>query len=171
MRLTRLPLLLATLAPVASATLLLGGCSYFEFPAQVRGNPVPADEAKELVVGTSTKTDATSLLGSPTAHATFDDNTWIYISERTRPVIAGTQGVEGQNVTVLAFDQDGTLRSLRHLDHKNALPVQVVDRRTPSPGTEASFLQMLLGNIGKFSPTATNAGAGDSGGGLSIGSH
>ena len=43
------------------------------------------------------------------------------------------------------------------------VPVSVVARTTPSPGTEASFMQQLLGNIGKFnaapaSPTAGGAG-------------
>jgi hypothetical protein len=42
-----------------------------------------------------------------------------------------------------------------------ALPVTVVARTTPSPGTEASFMQQLLGNIGRFNP----AGAGPTGGG------
>ncbi len=123
----------------------------------IRGNPVDADELKELVVGTSTKADAQSLLGSPTARATFDDNTWIYISEVTRPLIARTQGVEKQNVTELTFDQGGVLRDIRRLDKKNGLPVEMVSRTTPSPGTEASFMQMLLGNIGKFSPNATGS--------------
>ena len=35
---------------------------------------------------------------------------------------------------------------------QDALPVSVVSRTTPSPGTEASFLQQLLGNIGRFNP-------------------
>ena len=163
MRLPRsLPVLLILLA------LPLAGCSFFAAKSQVRGNPVDGDELKELVVGTSTKTDAQSLLGSPTARATFDDNTWLYISEVTRPLIARTQGIEKQNVTVLRFDQGGVLRDVRRLDQKNALPVQMVTRTTPSPGTEASFMQMLLGNVGKFSPTPS--GSTDQSG-FSVGGH
>ena len=68
--------------------LLVGGCSFFAAKPQLRGNRVDADQLKELVPGTSTRTDVTALIGSPTARATFDDNTWIYISEVTRPRIA-----------------------------------------------------------------------------------
>jgi outer membrane protein assembly factor BamE (lipoprotein component of BamABCDE complex) len=153
----------------AALALPLGACSFFEFPPQTRGNMVDADQLKELVVGTSTKSDAQSLLGSPTTRATFDDNTWIYIGEVTRPVIARTQAVDKQDVTVLTFDQGGVLRNVRRLDRKNALPVQTVDRTTPSPGTEASFLQMLLGNVGKFSPTPTGGSGAGTSNGFSVG--
>ncbi len=137
-----------------TAFLALGGCSLFVRPAQVRGNAVDADELKQLVPGTSTETDVTSLLGSPTAKGTFDTNNWYYISEMTRPVIAGTQGVLRQNVVVLNFNTQGVLQNVQTLNQRDALNVPIVGRTTPSPGTEASFLQQLLGNIGKFSPNA-----------------
>lgn len=107
---------------------------------------------KELTPGTSTRADATALLGSPTAKATFDDNQWIYIGEMTRPVIARTQGVVSQDVILLTFDQQGVLRDVKQLDKADGLPVDVVSRATPSPGSEASILQQLLGNVGRFSP-------------------
>ncbi|HEX3348920.1 MAG TPA: outer membrane protein assembly factor BamE [Acetobacteraceae bacterium] len=123
------------------------------------------DEAqiKELVPGTSTTKDVTSLIGSPTAHATFDDNTWIYISERTKPVIAGTQAVEGQQVVALTFDDSGVLKSVARKTQDDSMPVSVVSRTTPSPGDEASFLQQLLGNVGKFSPSGLGGSAPGSG--------
>jgi outer membrane protein assembly factor BamE (lipoprotein component of BamABCDE complex) len=130
--------------------LLLGACSFFEAKSQLRGNRVDADQLKELVPGTSTRADVTALIGSPTARATFDDNTWIYISEVTRPQIGRTQGVLNQSVVVLSFDDKGVLRDVKKLDQEDSLPVSVVARTTPSPGTEASFLQQLFGNIGRF---------------------
>jgi outer membrane protein assembly factor BamE (lipoprotein component of BamABCDE complex) len=148
-------------AVIILATPLLTGCSLFEAPTQVRGNPVDPDQLSQLVVGTSTKADVQTVLGSPTTQATFDPNTWVYISEVTRPQIARTQGVEKQNVTVLTFDQSGVLRDVKRLNQNDSLPVQFATRTTPSPGTEATFMQMLLGNVGKFSPTA---GAGQSNG-------
>lgn len=138
---------------------LLSGCSFFEQPAQVRGNAVDPDALKELVVGTSTRADVNSLLGSPTARAVFDDNTWIYISEVTQPRIARVQGVNSQKVVVMNFDQGGTLRGIKQLDKGDGKPVEVVARTTPSPGSEASFLQQLLGNVGKFTPGAGSSAA------------
>ncbi len=134
--------------------------NFMSYPPQVRGNKIDADQVSQLVPGTSTRQDATALLGSPTARATFDDNTWIYISEVTKPVIGGTQGVRDQQVYVLSFDDKGVLTKVQKKTQEDGLPVDVVSRTTPSPGTEASVLQQLLGNVGKFSATpATNQGA------------
>jgi outer membrane protein assembly factor BamE (lipoprotein component of BamABCDE complex) len=160
------------IATLAIAALPLAGCSFFAARAQVRGNKVDPEALAELVPGVSTRTDATSLLGSPTIHASFDDNTWIYIGSITRPVIAGTQYVSTQEVVSLSFDQAGVLRDVQTLGKKQSLPVTVVARVTPSPGSSASFMQQLLGNVGRFSGggtpqnnvgTAAN-GSGDTGG-------
>lgn len=149
--------------PLRSVSLLLvcavlGGCGYepafMSFPPQVRGNQVDADAVGQLVPGTSTRADVTAAIGSPTAHASFDDNTWLYIGEVTQPVIAGTTSVDSQQVYVLRFDQQGVLKSVDHKTQKDSEDVDVVARTTPSPGNSATFLQQLLGNVGKFSPSA-----------------
>ena len=139
----------------------LTSCSWLMPPPQLRGNKVDPDQLKELTPGTSTKADVTAVIGSPTATATFDENTWLYISELTQQRIGRTLGDVDQNVIVLTFDDAGVLRDISKRNKGDALPVSVVARTTPSPGTEASFMQQLLGNIGRFNP----AGAGAPGGG------
>ena len=141
MRRTALPLVLV---------MLLAACSVIEAPKQLRGNRVTDDQIKELVPGTSTRADATSLLGSPTTKATFDDNTWIYIAETTRSRVGRTPGILQQDVAVLTFDNGGVLRGVKRLNQDDGRDVSIVSRATPSPGSEASFLQQLLGNVGKF---------------------
>jgi outer membrane protein assembly factor BamE (lipoprotein component of BamABCDE complex) len=148
--------------------LLFSACSFLAPPPQVRGNHVEAEQLKELVPGTSTEADVRSLLGSPTAHASFDDNTWLYISERTQPRIGATLGVLSQNVVTLSFNDNGVLQHISTRDQANSLPVQVIARTTPSPGTSASFLQQLFGNIGRFNAAGLagsdqNTGGGGSG--------
>ena len=139
--------------------LAVSACSAIESPHQLRGNHVDADIIKELVPGTSTRSDATSLLGSPTSKGAFDDNTWLYISSTTRTRVGRLPGVMSQDVTTLTFDQAGVLRDVKHLNQDDGMDVAVVSRSTPSPGSEASFLQQLLGNVGKF-----NAGGAPGGG-------
>ena len=140
----------------------LPACSIVEAPKQLRGNRVDAESLKDLVPGTSTRADVQALLGSPSAKATFDDNTWLYVSETTRPRIGRTPGVLDQEVVTVTFDAAGTLRGIKRLDQKDGKSVDVVARATPSPGSEASFLQQLLGNVGRFS-TGGIPGAGGSG--------
>jgi outer membrane protein assembly factor BamE (lipoprotein component of BamABCDE complex) len=147
-------------AALLLALLPVSACSVFEAPTYVRGNRVDPDQLKELVVGTSSKADASSLLGSPTSHATFDDNRWIYIGEVTQPQIGRYPDVVTQDVVVLTFDQGGILRGVQHLTQKNAQSVAMAPGATPSPGSEASFLQQLLGNVGRFNPGALGSGGG-----------
>ena len=156
--------LLTLLVPAA---LLLSACSVVEAPKQLRGNRVDDDQLKELVPGTSTRADATSLLGSPTAKATFDDNTWIYIGEITHTRVARMPGVVQQDVVVLTFDAGGVLRGVKKLSKDDGRDVSVVARATPSPGSEASFLQQLLGNVGKFNTGGTSTGKTPGGSGAS----
>jgi outer membrane protein assembly factor BamE (lipoprotein component of BamABCDE complex) len=140
---------------------VVAGCSlpaFMSFPPQVRGNKVDPQVLAQLVPGTSTRTDVTSLLGSPTARATFDDNTWLYIDEVTKPVIGGTNSVLEQRVVVLTFDQQGVLRSIDHKSQADSIPVAVVSRTTPAPGNNLSFFGELLGNVGKFTPGSAMPG-------------
>lgn len=146
---TRLPWLHLSRAALLGCV-LLAGCSLLAPPPQVRGNLVHASQLKQLVPGTTTEKQAEALLGSPTAHATFDYNTWLYIGERTQPKIGAFQSVLTQDVVALKFNDSGVLEKIKHRDKANSLPVQVIARTTPSPGTSASFLQMLFGNIGRF---------------------
>ena len=132
----------------------LAACSapnFMSFPPQTRGNKVDPDQLAQLVPGTSTRADVASLIGTPTTHSTFDDNTWIYVSEVTKPLIASTQDLQDQNVVVLTFDQKGVLRGITKRGAADAKDVEVVDRKTPSPGNDTSILSQLLGNVGRFS--------------------
>lgn len=148
-----------SLAFVFLGSCLLAGCGVLGPAPLPRGDRVDSDQLKQLVPGVSTQADASALLGSPTAKATFDPNTWLYISQMTQPVIGGTLSVLSQNVVELHFDDRGVLRAVQRLDKANGLPVTVVARTTPSPGTEASVLQQLFGNVGRFTPGGVNTGA------------
>jgi outer membrane protein assembly factor BamE (lipoprotein component of BamABCDE complex) len=147
-----------------ACVLLLAGCSWLAPLPIVRGNKISEEQLKELVPGTSTRADVTALVGSPTAHATFDDNTWLYISELTQPRIGRTLGELDQHVVVMSFNQQGVLQDVRQLNKSDALPVTVVARTTPSPGTEANFFQQLFGNIGRFNAAGVQPGSAAGGG-------
>ncbi len=145
----------------------LSACGLFAAPPQLRGNKVDPEALAELTPGTSTRADVTALIGSPTTRAAFDDNTWIYISELTQPQVGRFPAVLDQTVLVLTFNDQGVLAGIEKKTKDDSLPVDVVTRTTPSPGTEASFMQQLFGNIGRFNALGTSAqgGGGGSGGG------
>ena len=146
--------------------IVLSGCTLFAPLPSNRGQMVEKEDYDKLVPGTMTRADVTALLGSPTARATFDDNTWFYIGEITGPVPLAYPRVQQQQVLVLNFDQGGVLRSLRRLDKGNAHNVSMVGRTTPSPGSDATFMQQLIGNVGRYNPLSSLGGDTLGGGGL-----
>ncbi len=136
----------------------LAGCSFFQAQSTTRGNPIDNDTLKQLTPGVSTSSDATALLGSPTTHETFDDNSWVYISQITRPRVGRLPGVLQQRVVVLNFDPNGVLRAMKVYDKGSAKDVGMAPGTTATPGASVSVLQQLFGNVGRFS------GGGDTGG-------
>jgi outer membrane protein assembly factor BamE (lipoprotein component of BamABCDE complex) len=145
----------------------LGACtppSFIAFPPQTRGNKVDPELLAQLVPGTSSRADVSALLGAPTTRGSFDDNTWIYITEVTKPMIGGTQDVEDQEVVKMTFDQNGTLRGITKRGAEDGKDVKVVARATPSPGSDATLLQQLLGNVGRFSASPISSQQNTTGG-------
>jgi outer membrane protein assembly factor BamE (lipoprotein component of BamABCDE complex) len=156
-------------AAVVLSPLVMSGCAVFSPLPTERGQMVEKEDYDKLVPGTTTRADVTSLLGSPSSRATFDDNTWFYIGEVTAPVPLARPAIGRQQVLVLNFDQGGVLRGLRRLDKSNAHDVAMVSRVTPSPGSEASFMQQLIGNVGRYNPLGM--GGDTLGGGSGLGSN
>ena len=157
---------------LAVAYLLIGlplaGCSLFQAQSTTRGDPVDLDSLKQLTPGVSTSADASALLGSPTAHETFDDNSWLYISQITRPRVGRLPGVLQQRVVVLNFDGNGVLRSMKVYNKGDARAVTMAPGTTATPGASVSVLQQLFGNVGRFTG-AEDAGGTQGGGGVSGG--
>ncbi len=159
------PSLLPKLLALALAAVPLAACDttgLLSHPIQARGNRVDAEQLSQLVPGTSTRNDVLALIGSPTTRATFDDNTWLYISEMTKPIIASTNSIRDQQVVTVIFDRQGVLSKVERKGPDDSVPVDIASRTTPTPGTETNFLQQLLGNVGRFTPGGS-VGSGPSG--------
>jgi outer membrane protein assembly factor BamE (lipoprotein component of BamABCDE complex) len=150
---------LLALAVTIALPLALGGCSFFDAPAVVRGHRVTEDQLGELVPGVQGKADVQAALGSPTARGTFDDNNWYYISSVTRARPMQKESVSDRRVVVVEFDDAGKLRQVRELGEDDGRSVNIVSRETPVPGNERTLLQALFGNVGRFNPLG-GAGAG-----------
>jgi outer membrane protein assembly factor BamE (lipoprotein component of BamABCDE complex) len=159
--------------PIISLAALLAGCApgFWTYEPQVRGNIVDADQLKQLVPGTSTQADATALLGSPTTKGAFDPNTWIYIGQVTRPQIAAFQKVEKQDVVVLSFSGSGVLQKVEQRNGKDALPAPMLAGATPSPGSNPSIIQQVLGNVGRYGTTPLGQGQAPTGGAPGTGNY
>ncbi|ATU72046.1 outer membrane protein assembly factor BamE [Komagataeibacter rhaeticus] len=137
---------------VIGAGVALSGCSVFKPSVVQRGSLVEADDYNKLKVGETSRSDVMDALGSPTGRATFDDNTWIYVSMTHVLVPISFPQVRKQDVVVLTFDQNGILRNLRSLHKNDARYVTMAAGRTPTPGTKINIMQQILGNVGRYNP-------------------
>jgi outer membrane protein assembly factor BamE (lipoprotein component of BamABCDE complex) len=110
---------------------------------------------KELVAeikpGQTRQEDVTRILGTPSATATFDKETWYYIGERTETVAFFKPSVLEHKVIVVRFDKQGTVEDVQQVDaKKDGKDVTPVARETPTKGKELTVLQQLIGNVGRF---------------------
>ncbi|QHC35906.1 outer membrane protein assembly factor BamE [Komagataeibacter xylinus] len=137
---------------VIGAGIALSGCSIFKPSTMQRGSLVEADDYNKLKIGETSRSDVMDALGSPTGHATFDDNTWLYVSMKQVLAPISFPQVQKQEVVVLTFDQDGVLRNLRTLHKDDARYVTMMPGKTPTPGTKINIMQQILGNVGRYNP-------------------
>lgn len=132
---------------VALVALAAASCS----PTIENRGYVPDKEALDRVKpGSQTRTDVSDLLGTPSAVTPFSENTWIYIQSKTSTMAFFEPRVLEQNVVVVDFDDAGLVTDVRRYTLEDGKLIDPVSRTTPSPGKELSFLEQLVGNVGKF---------------------
>jgi outer membrane protein assembly factor BamE (lipoprotein component of BamABCDE complex) len=135
-----------------AAALTIGGCAMVAPTKETRGHRVETYQLEEIVPGVQTRADVAALLGSPSITAPFGDDSWFYVSSVTRTRVGRTQAVDEQTVVAIRFDERGVVQKVETLGLDDAAEITPVARVTPTPGNDRNFLQMLFGNIGRFTP-------------------
>jgi len=139
----------------AALATLLAGCAS---DVNQHGKLPDPDKITSIKPGTSTKNDIIKLLGSPSAASTFDDKTWYYISRRTEQVAFFQPKVLDQQVFIVDFDDSGVVRDVDHRSLADGRTIPMAPGATPAPGRELSFLEQLIGNVGRFGGSGGGTG-------------
>lgn len=129
---------------------LLAACS---FPQEVRGNLPDLDAIPQLEAGKTTKDDVQRLLGSPTSISTFDPDTWYYVSRKVERDSFSDPNLIEQRVFQLHFDKNAVLTSFEQRINETR-DIDMAKRTTPAPGRELSFIEQLIGDFGRVSPSS-----------------
>jgi len=132
---------------VIALGVLLAGCAVSE---DQRGNLPDSDNLAEIKPGTTTKEQVVKILGSPSSASTFDDDVWYYISRKTKQIAFFSPTVLDQQVYIVDFDDKGIVKDLGHKTLADGESITPAPGATPAPGRELSFLEQLIGNIGRF---------------------
>jgi outer membrane protein assembly factor BamE (lipoprotein component of BamABCDE complex) len=151
------------LAGVALA-IMLAGCAVSE---DQRGHLPDPDRLAQIQPGVTTKEQVVKILGTPSSSSTFDDDVWYYISRKTKQIAFFSPTVLDQQVYIVDFDSQGVVKDLGHKTLADAENITPAPGATPAPGRELSFMEQLIGNIGRFG--GSKASAGGSGNGPSSG--
>lgn len=135
-----------TIALLLGSVALISACT----PTQTnRGNMVEDFRMAEITPGVSTRTNVLKSLGSPTTTAPFDENVWYYIGQKMEKHGIFDPEVVEEKVVVVAFNEEGIVEKLERVN-SDRLDVPKVRRKTPTGGNEVTFMEQLLGNVGKF---------------------
>jgi len=140
---------------------LFAGCAT---SVEQRGNLPTQDKIAEVHPGTTTKDEVIKILGSPSSLSIFNDKSWYYISRRTEQFSFFDPNVVDQQVYVVNFDDQGVVKAVDHKSLEDGKDVVPVARATPAPGRELSFLEQVIGNLGKFNKSAAGSAGGGTGG-------
>lgn len=127
-------------------------------PNDLRGNDPDKKLLAEIKPGVTDKASVTKLLGSPSSVATFDKNTWYYISQETQDVAFFKPRLKDEKVVSISFNDQGVVRQIAFLDLDNHVEVVPNPDATPAPGREFTLLEQLIGNFGRFSGTEAGGG-------------
>ncbi len=132
---------------IVIALLLLSSCS----PKKVTHGLITNDASLEEIAHKKiTKSEIREILGTPSAKATFSDDTWYYIIHRTEEFAFYEIESIDQLVIQIKFTEDQRLNSISAFDAKDGKNITINPKTTPSAGSNLTILQQLFGNIGRY---------------------
>jgi outer membrane protein assembly factor BamE (lipoprotein component of BamABCDE complex) len=127
--------------------------------------PTPGSVEK-LEIGSQSREDVVRLIGSPSTVATFNPNTWYYITQKQETYAFFKPSMIEQDVLQLTFNESGRLQAMKKYELAEGRDIEMVSRITPTAGKELTVLEQIMGNVGRFSGPRqeTNPGAPTGGG-------
>lgn len=123
----------------------------------VNGNAPDEELLAEVRPGQVKRDDVREILGSPSVVATFDQENWYYISQKTETFAFFEPDVLERRVVIVRFNGEGVVSAVDNLTLEDGKDIQFVERETPTTGSEYSLIQQLFGNIGRFNPGGQEA--------------
>lgn len=144
------PVIKFAILPLAAAAALIA-CA----PVISQRGYLPDPDSEALIkAGKDSKTTVQERLGYASTTATFNNESWYYISATEKQVAFFKPVVLKRQILAVYFDKDNKVIGVRHYGLKDGHLIAFESRETPARGRETTFLQELL----KASPgsNATN---------------
>jgi outer membrane protein assembly factor BamE (lipoprotein component of BamABCDE complex) len=145
------------LAGAVAMALLLQACAPI---TRHHGYVPPESSLAQLRIGVDTPDSVVAALGRPTTTGVLGNRGLYYVESRFRQMaLLAPQEVE-REVLALSFGANGTLANIERFGLENGRVVQLNPARTAEIFADRTFINQLLGNIGRFD-TGSLIGGGD----------
>jgi outer membrane protein assembly factor BamE (lipoprotein component of BamABCDE complex) len=129
----------------------LGGCIGYDGDFD-RGYQIDERTYSQVKIGSTTKEQALSLMGTPSTTSTVGGDAWYYIGQKMHRALAFMPvQMEDQNVLALYFDKSGKVERVANYGMKDGQVFDFVSRTTPTAGQEPDFLRNMFANLFRFS--------------------
>ena len=117
-----------------------------------RGYVVKFSDFSAIKPGNSNKNQVLEVLGSPTTKSVYGQEKWIYMgAEETKETFFEPE-VQNFKAYEITFNESGIVDSIDKKTKDNMREFAVSEDKTETSGNEITFIQQLLGNLGKFNP-------------------
>jgi outer membrane protein assembly factor BamE (lipoprotein component of BamABCDE complex) len=142
-------------APILCAMSLaasLGGCIGYDGDFD-RGYQVDEKTYSQVKIGTTTKQEVLTLMGTPSTTSTVGGDAWYYIGQKMHRALAFMPvQMEDQNVLAIYFEpKSGRVQRIANYGMKDGQVFDFVSRTTPTGGQEPNFLRNMFNNLFRFS--------------------
>ncbi len=140
------PLVLGAVLMAGSA--VVSGCT----PVTAMNGFIAVDtQPTDIKVGADTRASVTTKLGSPSTVSAFDKNTWYYITQTSDKMAYLYPQLKSRKVVSISFDKDQKVSEVKALTLKDGYELTYEKRETPTRGRELSWIEQVLGTIGRGS--------------------
>lgn len=115
-----------------------------------RGHNTATDDFSQVIEGQSRVEDVQAVLGTPSAKSNYGGETWYYISSTKERVGLFAPELTDQKITAISFDEAGVVNGIERYSKKDGKPVTLVNKETSTEGHKLTFIEQMLGNLGRF---------------------
>jgi len=130
-----------------SIALCLASCTPI---VDTRGHSADAADLKQIIIGQAGPEDVKALLGSPTTTSNFGDEIWYYITQKQERVGLFSPEVTEQHIIGVQYDANKKVSDIGEFTKADGKPVQMVSKTTPTEGHSVTFIEQMMGNLGRF---------------------
>ena len=120
---------------------------------------VPTEEdLAEVIVGSDNRISVAEKIGVPASSGVLNDEGYYYVRTRMRTLGPLAPREIDRQVVAISFSSAGLVQNVERFGLEDGQVVTLQRRVTSSPVNNRGFIRQLLGNLGRFDPSAVLGG-------------